>query len=341
MRVTHVVVTSRFAGVERYVSSVAVELAARGHDVTVVGGAEAPMRALRDASVRWLPGSSLLQALRSLRQVRGSEVLHVHMTKAELAGTVVSAAYGSALVTTRHFAGRRGSGPAGRLFSRGFNRLDTQQIAISRYVAERLERPPDLISLPGTSAADAPYDPTSRTVLVLQRLEREKETALALQAWALAGLADLGWRLRIVGEGAERPALEALVRRHRLDASVDFEGWSDEVERHLRESALLLATTPVEALGLSVLEAMAAGVPVVASAAGGHLETVGAVPGAALYPPGDAAEAARVLRRLAQDPEQRVQLSERGRAHQREHLSVARHVDDLERAYEAALRTRS
>jgi glycosyltransferase involved in cell wall biosynthesis len=71
-------------------------------------------------------------------------------------------------------------------------------------------------------------------------------------------------------------------------------------------AGIFLAPRPTEALGLSVLEAMSAALPVVAAAAGGHLETVGTVRGAALFPPGDTRRLAGHLRRLADDAESRA-----------------------------------
>ena len=65
---------------------------------------------------------------------------------------------------------------------------------------------------------------------------------------------------------------------------------------------MLLAPCQIEGLGLTVLEAMAAALPVVAVGAGGHLETVGAVAGAALHPPGDADRAGELLARARGAP---------------------------------------
>ena len=83
-------------------------------------------------------------------------------------------------------------------------------------------------------------------------------------------------------------------------------------------ASLFLALQPDEALGLSVLEAMAAGLPVVAAAGGGHLETVGAAPDAALFAPGDVEEAAQLLRSLGADQERRQAYGQQLQALQRQ-----------------------
>ena len=82
---------------------------------------------------------------------------------------------------------------------------------------------------------------------------------------------------------------------------MEFLGHRSDVHDLMRSAAIFVATRPDEAFGLSVVEAMARGLPVVAAGSGAHLETVGSVPGAALFGPGDSDEAARLLEDLAAD----------------------------------------
>jgi glycosyltransferase involved in cell wall biosynthesis len=108
-------------------------------------------------------------------------------------------------------------------------------------------------------------------VLVLQRLEPEKDTLTALRAWRASQLADDGWSMRVVGEGSERALLEAITASEGI-SSVTFVGWATSAEDELANAAILLAPAVAEPFGLAVVEALMAGIPVVASAAGGHLE---------------------------------------------------------------------
>ena len=123
-------------------------------------------------------------------------------------------------------------------------------------------------------------------VLVAQRLEREKHTDVAVRAFAASGLADAGWRLTIAGDGALRGELEELAASLRLGDAVEFLGHRRDVWDLMRAAGVLLAPRTDEAFGLSVVEAMARGLPVVAAGSGAHLETVGSVPGAALFDAG-------------------------------------------------------
>jgi glycosyltransferase involved in cell wall biosynthesis len=111
-------------------------------------------------------------------------------------------------------------------------------------------------------------------------------------------------------------------------SSVEFAGWSDDVEHELGAAGILLAPATAEPFGLSVVEAMAAGVPVVACAGGGHLETVGRVPAAPSFQPGDAGGAAAGLRSLLDDAVRQA-LSAAGRAVAAEEFSLSSHVDRL------------
>ena len=185
----------------------------------------------------------------------------------------------------------------------------------------------------GVAPAPLLWRPDNRVVLVLQRLEPEKDTATALRAWQRSDLASAGWQLRVVGDGRERRALEALVRSEGI-SHVDFAGWKSDVAAEFARAGILLTAAPVEPFGLSVVEAMAVGVPVVASAAGGHLETVGELAEARLFQPGDVAAAGAALRSLLLD-DARAELSAAGRALTAKSFTIGAHVDALLEQYDA------
>ena len=103
----------------------------------------------------------------------------------------------------------------------------------------------------------------------------------------------------------------------------------------MARASALVAPCAAEGLGLTVVEAMAAGLPVVAARAGGHAETVGAVGGGVLFPPGDAEAAGRALRALASDPARLHGYAEALRRYQREHFTLEqqqRATDDVYRS---------
>ncbi len=137
----------------------------------------------------------------------------------------------------------------------------------------------------------------------------------------------------MAGSGSEASALAAAARSLGVQGSVDLLGFVDDVGALMRSAGLLLATAPAEPLGLTVLEAMSFGLPVIAAAAGGHLETVGAVPGAALFPPTDDTACAVLLARLAADVDERHRYGDRCRQVQRADFSLLGHVERLREVY--------
>lgn len=334
-RVAHVVVTNGFAGAERYVCSVANETAARGWAATVVGGEPARMREALDRDIRWLPGASPAESLLSLLRAGRQDVCHAHMTYAESVALTARVTHRAPVVSTRHFAARRGMSRIGRLLAPWIASGLTREIAISQFVARNTERAPDAVIENGVPLSPLLWSVDSRVVLVMHRLEREKDTLTALRAWQDCGLANEGWTLRVVGDGSERQALAGWARAHSV-REVAFAGWSRSVSEEFARAGLFLATAPAEPLGLAVLEAMAAGVPVVAAAGGGHLETVGTLPDARLFLPLDATSAAMAIRSLLPD-KARAALSQQGRALVESKFTITRHVDRLLAEYEAAL----
>lgn len=332
--VCHVVTTGRFAGVERYVCDVAAEIARRDWEVSVVGGDAGVMPTVLDGRAHWMPGATLLEGLRSMLRLGPVDVCHAHMTAAEAIAIATRPLHRAAVVSTRHFAAKRGSSPAGRIAASWIAAHLAREIAIGDFVARQLERPPAAVLLSGVPCSPCLWQPTSRTVLVLQRLEPEKDTMTALRAWHASRLVDEGWSMRVAGEGSQRGALERCVVAEDI-TGVTFVGWTDDVAGELRRAGILLASAPAEPLGLAILEAMAAGVPVVACGSGGHLETVGLVADAPLFPPGDRNAAGAALRALTGDSS-RERLSLEGRRVVAEHFTVARHVDRLLVEYDAA-----
>jgi glycosyltransferase involved in cell wall biosynthesis len=333
-KVVHIVTTPSFAGVERYVANVASETAARHWEVAVVGGDETAMTRALARPVRWLPGSTPLQALRSLARIGRCDVCHAHMTLAEAVAAAGRPLHHAPIVATRHFASPRGSTPLGRAIAPWVARRLARQLAVSEFVARSIERPPDAVVLSGVAPGPSRWRPESRVVLVLQRLEPEKDSLTALQAWRASALADDGWTLRIAGDGSERSRLERWAAENDVNG-VAFAGWTDDVPGELDRAGMVLAPCPIDSFGLAVVEAMVAGVPVVASSGGGHLETIGRVVDAPLYPSGDAMAAADALRSLA-DTDVRRALSIAERAFALEALTIGRHVDQLLQEYAIA-----
>lgn len=339
LRILHAVRSDGFAGVERHVASLAAAQHDAGHRVAVIGGDPAAMQtAIGRTGVQHAPAVTVLDTVRAIAGRRRCDVLHVHMTAAELAAALALPAWDVPVVTTRHFGSRRGSGALGRAAGHLAARRLAAQIAISQYVAGLVDGSSTVVPTGVPSSADArPAKARERVVLVAQRLEPEKRTDLAITAFAAANLADDGWTLTLAGDGAERPRLEALARELGIANTVRFLGRRSDVDRLMDSASILIAPCPVEGLGLTVLEAMAHGLPVVAARAGGHVETLGAAARAVLYDPLDPLDAARQLAALAADPEARDEYGRELQSLQRESYTVEAQAAATEAVYRSVL----
>ncbi|MFI2103197.1 glycosyltransferase family 4 protein [Isoptericola sp. NPDC019693] len=339
MRITHVVVTDAYAGVEAHVARLARAQARAGHDVTVVGGAQDAMRAVVGDDVGLRPGSTLAGARRSLARGPRPDVVHAHMTAAEIAACLDARVLlrRVPLVVTRHFALVRGRSAAGRVAAPVIRRTAAAQIAISAFVQERIDGPSRVVAAGLDERPQRGAALRSPVVLVASRLEPEKRVDAGVRAFAASGLADRGWRLRVAGSGSLEVATKELVGELGLDEAVDLLGHRDDVPALLADAGLFLAPTPGDGFGLSVLEAMASGVPVVADGSGGHVESLGPVGGPGLYATGDVHDAARRLRALADDPALRDRYGAALQARQRAEFSLAHQAAATERVYREVL----
>lgn len=331
LRVLHVIRSDGFAGVEGHVARLARTQATQGLDVRVIGGDEQSMgRELAGSQVAWRPAVTVADAFGAVDAWRGADILHAHMTAAELACALAMRARGP-LVVTRHFASPRGASRGGRLVAPLIRRRLAVQIAISRYVADRIDGP-SVVVHPGVPVRPDVLKPREQVVLVAQRLEPEKDTETAIRAFAVSGLATRGWRLLVAGDGSQRGRLEALAGTLVPGGQILFLGRRSDLAELMARAAILLAPCPLEGFGLTVVEAMAAGLPVVAAGAGAHLETVGQATRATLFDPQDVAAAAGQLVRLASDTGLRESFGAQLRALQRSGFTLdaqARATEDI------------
>lgn len=334
--VAHAVRSDSFAGVERYICDVSTELAAREWRVFVVGGDARLMRRHLPTSVTHLPARTTSEVRRGLAAAGPLDLVHAHMTAAEAAAVLSRRRTRARVVATRHFAAPRGRHAALRAAGRFLAKGIDLEIAISHFVAGRVEGAP-LVLHNGVPEDAQPSALSVKSILVLQRLQVEKDTATAVRAFALSGLAYEGWRLHIAGRGDMAGTLDDLSVRLGVTDAVELVGFVEDPGRLRREASIFLATAPAEPFGLSLVEAMAAGLPIVAADGGAHPELLADC--GVMFPPGDAAACARLLRRLAASPVERRAWGAKARVRQRASLSVPGHVDRLEQFYEQVLST--
>lgn len=159
-------------------------------------------------------------------------------------------------------------------------------------------------------------------ILFVGRLAEQKGLRYLLQTLPLLHeSAETPFELRILGDGPQRQEMESMVERMRLTNLVHFVGWvpSEEVKAYLQDSDIFVLPSLIEGLPISVLEAMACGLPVVTTDTRGNNELVRSGENGFLVPVGDVESLATSLRVLIADLSLRKAMGERGRLVAAEH----------------------
>lgn len=148
-----------------------------------------------------------------------------------------------------------------------------------------------------------------RTVLAVGRLHRQKGFDLLLRAIALIPDA----RAVVVGDGEERRALEALACELGIADRVEFPGWDDRVRERFASADVLALPSRFEAFPLTILEAMSAGLAVVATDVGSVADAVVDGETGVLVPSESVDALAGAIAKLLDDEPRRNELGRRGR----------------------------
>jgi glycosyltransferase involved in cell wall biosynthesis len=172
-----------------------------------------------------------------------------------------------------------------------------------------LVRDDELVS--ADAALAKPWDGPIELVSV-GRLDPEKNPLLLAELMRLLTAADdAAWRLTIIGDGPERPALEQRVRALGLEHAIEVAGAvtnGPALWARYRSSHAFVHVSLTEGLPQVLFEAQAAGLPIVATAVGGVSSALGHGSSGLLVPPRDAGALAMALERLRREPALREQL---------------------------------
>ena len=347
MRVVHVHRMRGIGGSERHLLALLPALAARGFEPVFVGlddpawdpsgfyGA-LTVPALRLRSARDVDPLLFARLVRSLR----ADVVHTHLVHADLYGGLAARLRGAHLVTTKHNDDPFRTGPF-RYVERGLAKLADRVIAITdslrAFTIERVGVPAanvqtihyGLDGLPAAWGENAPNDvpQDARVLLAVSRLTQQKGVDVAIRALAELPTDTV---LVVLGEGPERDELERLARGLGVEQRVVLPGRVPDVAAWLQRARVFVHPARWEGFGLGVLEAMLAGLPVVASNVSSLPELVADGETGLLVPPDDAAALARGI----VDALERPELGAAGVARARHEFSVARMADRTAALYE-------
>lgn len=261
---------------------------------------------------------SLALALRRLSRRVKLDLIHAHNAvpaadAARRAGLglplVVSVHGGDVLYTAHRFAGggaavARGLGAARLTLanSEGIAELAREQGASeTRVVHLGTEMP-----VRGREGARGQREGEPPALVTVGHLVARKRHADVLRALAVLSARHPSLRYVIIGEGPERAALEALARRLRVDARVEFRGQLEPAAaiEQARSCSIFVMPSTEEAFGVAYVEAMAAGLPAIGCRGEPGPEEIAAAGGGfLLVPPGDIERLSQRIGELLEDPE--------------------------------------
>lgn len=339
MSVLHVIAPGPAGGAEGIVRALAVGHRRGGCPAAVaavlsMGEADPPLLAeLAEGGVPVFPIRVAPRAYRAERRTLAAlvrrlrpRVLHTHGYRADVIDQPVARAFGVPVVSTVH--GFTGGGWRNGLYERlqlRALRSCEAVVAVSAPLQRRLVDagvPPQRVHLvPNAPPPGAPLldRGTARRRLDVPRgayhlgwvgrLSREKGPDLFLEA--VAALPDLPLVASMVGDGPERTRLVRLAQRLGLDERVRWHGAMPRAVACFAGLDLLVLSSRTEGTPLVLLEAMAAGVPIVATAVGGVPDML--PDGHALLVPPDAPALAAAIRRARLDPAATLLRADRAR----------------------------
>jgi glycosyltransferase involved in cell wall biosynthesis len=173
-----------------------------------------------------------------------------------------------------------------------------------------------------------------RIVLMIGRLEKKQKG----QQYLITAAAQVPDAMFVLaGDGPDRGALEEQARALGVDNRVLFLGHREDIPDLLAASDVFVLPSLYEGLPLSILEAMAAGRPVIASAIGGNDEVIENGENGLLVPQADPEALAGALRALLSDPALARRLAEAGRSRVRRELAAETMVERVMQVYDEVL----
>jgi glycosyltransferase involved in cell wall biosynthesis len=353
-------------GAQVHVRDLAAALLREGHEAKVFVGGTGPVTAAMDAmgvpyqSLRhlvhpirpwrdWLAVSELAEALGGFRP----ELVSTHSSKAGLVGRLAARRVGvPALFTAHGWAFTEGVGGLKsrvyRLVERVASRWARRILTVSEYDRDLAIRkgvaPPEKLVAIHNGMPDVPVvlrsDPAKQPphIVMVARFEKQKDHRTLVLA--LAGVQDLPWTMELIGGGPLMEGTKRLAVEHGIAGRVNFPGDGTSVAERLAQAQLFVLTSHYEGLPRSIIEAMRAGLPVVASDVGGVAEEVADGETGFVVPRGDVERLRGRLRTLLSDPATRVRMGDNARRRYENSFTLGRMVEETWRVYDEVLGAR-
>jgi glycosyltransferase involved in cell wall biosynthesis len=345
-RVLILITLAEPGGAQTYVAQLLPALVTRC-EVVVGAYGDGPLRdAARDGGVRFVALRHVRRPLHPVRDLLGlfelvalirrerPDLVHANSSKAGVLGRLAAwvARVPVRVFTVHGWAFKAHKGLAARLYrwaDRAMVPLTSATICVSETErraglaagtchAERTVVIPNAVNV--DAAPHAPHVGDPPVIVTVGRLAPPKDALTLLRA--LAAVAPTPFTALLVGDGPDRPEVEAELRALGLQDTVELAGERRDVPLLLASADMFVLSSRSEGAPISILEAMAAGLPVVASAVGGVAELVVDGETGLLVPPANPGRLAEALQRLLRDPALRRRLGAAGLARARERFDL-------------------
>lgn len=279
--------------------------------------------------------------MRKLFRERQFDVVHTHNTYPHLYASIAAKLAGVPVVVNTRHGQRAGHGWKSRTQFRWASHLVDRIIAVSddaanlcidadRVPARKVRR-----IWNGIDLSDFAYTGPSQsmTAIAVARLSAEKDFPTLLRAVQKVVKQRPEFRLIIVGGGPERQKLDQLTAELGIEQHVEFLGERTDVPQLLPQSGFFICSSLTEGISLTLLEAMAVGLPVVATAVGGNPEIVLPEKTGYLVPAQNPHALADAIEMMCRNQSQWNQMGQDGRARVSECFDVRRMAADYEQLY--------
>jgi glycosyltransferase involved in cell wall biosynthesis len=231
---------------------------------------------------------------------------------------------------------------------RAANAVITVSAANARYMIDKLGAPAGNLSIIPCGVDSEWFKPKSSAcpkpplLVCVSRLQPHKNIPVLLRACALLRDRGIWFRCVVLGDGDDRPGLEALRASLGLEEVVRLQGMASqqEVRGWWREASVGLLTSLAEGMPVSLMEALSSGVPVVATAVGGIPEMIAPGVNGFVVPTNDPGAVADSVADILSSPEMATRMSHAARETALERFSLGHQVDSLLELWNQVLNSR-
>ncbi|PWH17230.1 MAG: hypothetical protein DDG59_08305 [Anaerolineae bacterium] len=346
-------------GAEIYASQMVYELAKRGWDIRLITLVDdhtlSPRLQQQGVPVISLSAKSKTDTtawmkLQQLWKKKKPQILHTHLFHAGILGRLVGRKMGIPIILCH-----QGGPELNRPFPRIVLDFVTSSLvdhyvvpckAVERILHNReripprkIDRIPNAIQPPPEGYLSQPFEDLQVNfampvkLITVGRLVVEKAQWVIVESVKILAMRNLNVSLSILGDGPLRGKLETQIKQSNLAAVVSLLGHQEHPFEWLSQSDLFVLTSLWESLSLALMEAMAIGLPVVATSTGGTPELITHLENGYLIPPNSPQTLADAIEYLIQNPEVARNIGKNARTHILDNYTIPRVADQLELYY--------